>query len=136
VLVDAVVRVLRNPDGKLQESIDDYSYRRADSVADGALYLTDEEWRLLRPECVGDVGGVHDRPAGAAGSDPVRVPVWAVAVSAGVDVVPVTAESATVQGRAAAEALMVDACRVERPDGAGAVNEVTGRVEPRWAAGV
>lgn len=48
--------------------------------------------------------------------------------------VSVTAESATLQGRAAAEALMVDACRIERPDGAGAVNEVTGRVEPRWAA--
>lgn len=29
---------------------------------------------------------------------------------------------------------MVDACRVERPDGAGSVNEVTGRTEPRWAA--
>lgn len=47
VLVDAVLRVLRNPDGKVQESIDDYSYRRADAVADGSLYLTEDEWALL-----------------------------------------------------------------------------------------
>lgn len=49
VLVDAVLRVLRNPDGRVSETIDDYTYRRADSVADGTLYLTDAEWLLLAP---------------------------------------------------------------------------------------
>lgn len=47
VVVDAVLRVIRNPDGKVQESIDDYTYRRADPVADGALYIADREWDLL-----------------------------------------------------------------------------------------
>lgn len=48
VVAEAVARVLRNPDGKVQESIDDYSYRRSDGVAEGALYLRDEEWAQLR----------------------------------------------------------------------------------------
>jgi len=47
VAVDAVLRVLRNPDGKVQEGIDDYTYRRADAVADGALYLTPAEITLI-----------------------------------------------------------------------------------------
>lgn len=71
VLVDAVVRVLRNPDGKLQESIDDYSYRRADSVADGALYLTDAEWRLLVDPSVSATSAAFTvRPQGQR--DPIR----------------------------------------------------------------
>jgi hypothetical protein len=130
VLVDAVLRVLRNPDGKVQESIDDYSYRRADAVADGSLYLTDDEWALLAgPGSAVASNSFTIVPYGVRGHGPVRVPPFLLERV-------VTAESATIQGRAAAEALMVDACRVERPDGAGAVNEVTGRVEPRWAAGV
>jgi Phage protein Gp19/Gp15/Gp42 len=49
IAVDAVLRVLRNPDGKVQEAIDDYSYRRADAVADGVLYVTDREFAQLAP---------------------------------------------------------------------------------------
>lgn len=49
VVADAVIRVLRNPDGKVQESIDDYTYRRADAVADGSLYLTASEIASLSP---------------------------------------------------------------------------------------
>lgn len=49
VAVDAVLRVLRNPEGKVQESLDDYAYRRSDAVADGLLYLTDAELALLSP---------------------------------------------------------------------------------------
>lgn len=45
----AVVRVLRNPDGLVQESIGAYAYRRADAVADGSLYLTDGELAQMRP---------------------------------------------------------------------------------------
>lgn len=39
----AVLRVLRNPDGKRQESIDDYSWTRDQAVSAGLLYFTDEE---------------------------------------------------------------------------------------------
>lgn len=56
---DAVKRVLQNPDGKVQESIDDYSYRRADAVADGVLYLTPAELAGLR------AGGVVQVERGA-----------------------------------------------------------------------
>lgn len=46
-VVRAVLRVLRNPDGKVQEAVDDYSYRRADGVADGSLYISDADLALL-----------------------------------------------------------------------------------------
>jgi hypothetical protein len=45
----AIIRVLRNPDGKLTERIDDYSWTRDNSTATGALCLTDEEWDELTP---------------------------------------------------------------------------------------
>lgn len=44
-----VLRVLRNPDGKASEQVDDYAWRRADTAADGRLTVTDEELDLLRP---------------------------------------------------------------------------------------
>jgi hypothetical protein len=65
VLVEcnAVVRKIKNPDGKLNEKIDDYSYALTDEAARGDLFLTDAEWALLEP------GGGHGawtiRPAGA-----------------------------------------------------------------------
>ena len=49
VVARMVLRVMRNPEGKVSESIDDYTYRRSDAVADGSLYLSDDELRLLRP---------------------------------------------------------------------------------------
>ena len=49
IAVDAVLRVMQNPDGKIQESIDDYTFRRADAVADGVLYLTPAEAAQLVP---------------------------------------------------------------------------------------
>lgn len=48
-IVAAIVRKLINPEGKLQESVDDYAYRRADAVADGSLYISESDWALLRP---------------------------------------------------------------------------------------
>lgn len=42
-----VLRVLRNPDGKLEESVDDYRYRLDQAVSTGALYLSDAEAALL-----------------------------------------------------------------------------------------
>lgn len=48
-----VLRVLRNPDGKLEEQIDDYRYRRDSATSTGVLYLTDAELALLG---AGDAG--------------------------------------------------------------------------------
>ena len=59
-----VLRVLNNPDGKFEESSDDYSYRRDQAVSTGMLYLSDAEETLL-----GAGDGVSDgaftiKPAG------------------------------------------------------------------------
>lgn len=42
-----VLRVLRNPEGKRQESLDDYSYTRDQALSAGVLYVTDAEIDLL-----------------------------------------------------------------------------------------
>lgn len=49
VVVAMVLRVLRNPDGKLEESIDDYSYRRDSAMSTGGLYVTTDELADLTP---------------------------------------------------------------------------------------
>lgn len=49
VVCAMVIRVMRNPDGKIQEAIDDYSYRRAELVSSGALTVTDDELADLSP---------------------------------------------------------------------------------------
>jgi len=49
VVVAVVLRVLRNPDGKLEESIDDYSYRRDSATSTGGLYVTSDELADLTP---------------------------------------------------------------------------------------
>jgi len=49
VLCSMVLRVLRNPDGKSQESIDDYRYVRDASVSSGALYVSPDELAMLVP---------------------------------------------------------------------------------------
>lgn len=59
-----VLRVLGNPDGKLEETIDDYRYRLDAAVSSGALYVSDAEAALL-----GSTPGMSDgaftiRPAG------------------------------------------------------------------------
>lgn len=47
ILCAMVLRVLRNPDGKLSERIDDYEYRRDSVTSTGVLSLTDAELDLL-----------------------------------------------------------------------------------------
>jgi len=47
VSVDMVLRVLKNPEGKSEEAVDDYRYKRDASVAGGNLYLADDELSLL-----------------------------------------------------------------------------------------
>ena len=49
VMVTAVLRVMKNPDGLVQESIDDYTYRRDEATAAGLLYFTDPELDGLVP---------------------------------------------------------------------------------------
>jgi hypothetical protein len=49
VVVNAVKRVLSNPDGLLQEQIDDYSWRRDSAVSSGALYLDAGDLAGLAP---------------------------------------------------------------------------------------
>lgn len=44
-----VLRVLNNPDGKRQESIDDYSYTIDSSRSRGEVYLSQDEEDELRP---------------------------------------------------------------------------------------
>lgn len=65
IAVDAVLRVLRNPDGVVSETLLDYAYRRADAVADGALYLTPGEIEQLRdPTVAASRGAFTIRPLG------------------------------------------------------------------------
>lgn len=42
-----VLRVLNNPNGKLEEAVDDYSVRFDASVSRGSLYLSDDERDML-----------------------------------------------------------------------------------------
>ena len=43
VMATAVLRVMKNPEGKRQESIDDYSWTRDQAVSAGLLYFADDE---------------------------------------------------------------------------------------------
>lgn len=64
VQANAVVRKVRNPDGKQNERIDDYSYGYSAEAARGELYLTDDEWSLLGAG--GSAGAWTINPAGRA----------------------------------------------------------------------
>lgn len=44
-----VLRILRNPEGKLEEAIDDYRYRRDALVASGLLHVTGDELADITP---------------------------------------------------------------------------------------
>lgn len=49
VISAMVLRVLRNPDGKRSESIDDYSWTRDQAVSAGLLYVLADELGDLTP---------------------------------------------------------------------------------------
>lgn len=49
VVCAMVARVIRNPDGKRSETIDDYSYTRDNTVSAGELRLTGAERDILSP---------------------------------------------------------------------------------------
>jgi len=65
---NVVIRKIRNPEGYTSETIDDYTYRYNEQVRRGDLFLTDEEWALLRPAVSG----------GAFSTSPGFVPDWGV----------------------------------------------------------
>jgi hypothetical protein len=60
VVANAVIRKVKNPDGKVQEGVDDYNYRLNENARKGELFLTDDEWRLLLP--VSSSGAFSTRP--------------------------------------------------------------------------
>lgn len=64
VLCAMVLRVLNNPNGKLEESGDDYSYRLDAAVSTGALYLSDAELALLGVGPGDSSGAFTIRPLG------------------------------------------------------------------------
>lgn len=80
VLSAMVLRVMRNPDGVRQWSVDDYSEMRDSSVSAGALYLSEDELSLLgsafgaRPRRAFSVGPTDDGcdHSGRWLSDPYR----------------------------------------------------------------
>lgn len=59
VLAAMVLRVLKNPSGYIQESIDDWSGRRADLVSSGVLHVTDDELSDLTPGGARRTGSVR-----------------------------------------------------------------------------
>ncbi|WP_062077691.1 Gp19/Gp15/Gp42 family protein [Demequina globuliformis] len=62
VEANAVVRKVKNPDGKQNERIDDYSYGLNSDYARGDLFLTDDEWELLLPSSGSqDAFSIHPR---------------------------------------------------------------------------
>lgn len=62
---NAVIRKLRNPEGKVSEGIDDYTYRLNENAARGDLFITDEEWVLLTPDAGASAFTI--RPGGTPG---------------------------------------------------------------------
>lgn len=59
VQAEMVLRVLKNPDGKRQEAIDDYSWTRDSALSAGALYVTAAEVTLLSPATELRVGTIR-----------------------------------------------------------------------------
>ena len=47
VEADAVLRLVRNPEGYIQESDGDYSYMLSSQNSQGKLTILDEEWELV-----------------------------------------------------------------------------------------
>lgn len=59
VLANAVLRVLKNPDGSKRESIDDGSWEPNQAAASGLLYLEDVELDKVRVAPEGYVGPAY-----------------------------------------------------------------------------
>lgn len=71
-----VLRVLRNPEGKSSEQIDDYKFTRDDSRTSGDLVLTDADLALLTPSS--STGAFSIRPSYTP-DDPASMAAWLAA---------------------------------------------------------
>lgn len=69
----AALRYLSNPDGKFQESVDDYSFSRDKTVATGEIYISAAELALLSATG-GSVNAFTITPVGRTPGYPF--PVW------------------------------------------------------------
>ena len=65
VLATAVLRVMKNPDGIRQESVDDYSWTRDQAVSAGLLYISDDELNALIVDGTGPTGAFSINMLGA-----------------------------------------------------------------------
>ena len=65
VLATAVLRVMKNPDGIRQESVDDYSWTRDQAVSAGLLYISDDELNDLIVDGTGPTGAFSINMLGA-----------------------------------------------------------------------
>ena len=65
VVVEAVARRVRNPGGKQNERIDDYSYGLTANAAAAELVITEAEWALLTPRT--EAGAFTIRLGGSPG---------------------------------------------------------------------
>lgn len=61
-IAEAVKRVLQNPEGYVQESVDDWSGRRSDAAADGALFLSADDWAAITPAPSSALSGAYAVP--------------------------------------------------------------------------
>lgn len=68
VEANAVVRMVRNPEGKTQERIDDYSWGLPANPYAGSLYLTEVEWGLLEPGASDGAWTIRPYAAGRNGT--------------------------------------------------------------------
>jgi hypothetical protein len=59
VETEAVIRKIRNPDGKVSEDIDDYRYRLNTDAAKGSIFITDDEWALIGPQDLAAPAGAY-----------------------------------------------------------------------------
>lgn len=67
VVANAVERKVKNPDGKQNERIDDYSYGLSEDSAKGSIFITDSEWELLHGTTTD--GAFSIIPSGVVGRD-------------------------------------------------------------------
>ena len=61
-IAEAVKRVLQNPEGYVQESVDDWSGRRSEAAADGALFLSADDWDAITPVPSSALSGAYTVP--------------------------------------------------------------------------
>lgn len=73
VVAEAVARRVRNPDGKQNERIDDYSYGRTPEAAAGEVTITEAEWALLTPATATPTGAFSVRPTFTTDQPPAEV---------------------------------------------------------------